>query len=29
VSRQEAAEGLPASLPQISVGPAIAELLKR
>ncbi len=26
--KQEAAEGLPASLPQISVGPAIAELLK-
>jgi hypothetical protein len=28
VSKQEAAEGMPASLPQISVGPAIAELLK-
>lgn len=28
VSKQEAAEGLPASLPQIAVGPAIAELLK-
>ena len=29
VSKQEAAEGLPASLPQIAVGTAIAELLKR
>jgi hypothetical protein len=29
VSRQEAAEGLPASSPQISVGRAIAELLAR